>query len=176
MQVALPWISGMCGARTGEFEHEKAASRGADWWGRGIRFSASGILGLAGVAKLSSWGAWSRSAARLAERFGVPGSVIPIVQVGVPLCETLVALALLRQAGRGRKFGIFGGFILSVTFLSVRIKLLVGGEAVNCNCLGVLLPDRHADTQGLLVSAVLFLLCAWLHWKDGNGEAGRLTH
>jgi Methylamine utilisation protein MauE len=88
------------------------------------------VFFLAGVAKLGDL-AGSR---RAALDFGVPERFAGVVGVGLPVCEVLVAVALV-PVGSAR-FGALGGLLLLGCFVAAIAGALARGRAPDCHCFG----------------------------------------
>jgi hypothetical protein len=116
---------------------------------------------IAGVAKLADLTASRRAVAA----FGVPERLAGAVGLGLPVCELLVAVALI-PSGSAR-FGALGALSLLVVFV-VGIAVALGrGTEADCHCFGQLhsapIGRRTLVRNGVLAAAAAFVVLAGWH-------------
>ncbi len=101
-----------------------------------LRIALAAIFLAAGFAKLASLRrTWAR--VRL---FGVPEALARPVVVGLPLVELVIAVLLIPDA-TARAGGALAALALGVFAVTIA-RLLVRGEAPDCNCFGLLHSSR----------------------------------
>jgi methylamine dehydrogenase accessory protein MauD len=132
-----------------------------------VRLALAAIFAVAAFGKLADLGA-SRETV---ERFGVPAGLARPVGLLLPLIELAIAVSLL-FAGAVRWAGL-AAVVLLVVFCVVIVRVLVRGEAPECNCFGSLgsAPVGRGTLvrNGMLLSLAAFVTAAG--WNDGGASA-----
>jgi peroxiredoxin len=127
-----------------------------------LRLLLACVFLIAGVAKLVDLVASRRAVAE----FGVPERLAGVVGVGLPVCELLVAVALI-PSGSAR-FGALGAwFLLSVFAVGIVVALRRGTQA-DCHCFGQLHSApigwrTFARNVALAALAGFVVLAGWRH-------------
>jgi hypothetical protein len=101
-----------------------------------LRIALAAVFAVAGIAKLA---ALRRTAARV-RQFGVPEAWARPLAVAIPVTE-LVIVALILPDATARAGGVLAAMVL-VVFSGAIVRLLLRGEAPDCNCFGVLHSSR----------------------------------
>src|SRR5215212_6599034 len=124
------------------------------------------VFFVAGVAKLAD-----RSGSRQsAIDFGLPPSLAPLLGVLLPLCELVVAAALLPTATAW--WGAVGALALLLLFVAGIGTNLALGRKPDCHCFGQL-HSAPAGWKTLTRNGVLAVIAGFIVWqgRDGAGPS-----
>jgi peroxiredoxin/uncharacterized membrane protein YphA (DoxX/SURF4 family) len=124
----------------------------------GVRVVLAVVFALAGAAKLFDRPGSRRS---LSE-FGVPGSVVPIAAVLLPLLELATAVALIPPASA--RWAGLAGLVLLLGFMGGIVNANLRGRAPDCHCFGQL-HSAPAGREALARNGVLAALAAVVIWQ-----------
>ena len=124
----------------------------------GIRVVLAVVFALAGAAKLFDRPGTRRS---LSE-FGVPGSVVPIAAVLLPLLELATAVALIPPGSA--RWGGLAALVLLLGFMGGIVNANLRGRAPDCHCFGQL-HSAPAGREALVRNGVLAVLAAVVIWQ-----------
>jgi peroxiredoxin len=137
-----------------------------EWLLLGARLALAGVLGVAGVAKLTDPGG-TRSALA---GFGVPATLTRPGAWCLPLVELALAALLLMRASAWT--GAVAAFGLLLLFTAVLGRALARGEQPSCGCFGQLGPapvNRSTLVRNGVLLALAGLVVAQGHDHPGPG-------
>ena len=124
----------------------------------GIRIVLAGVFAVAGVAKL-----FDRAGARRSlSEFGVPGPVVPLGAVLLPLLELATATALIPPASA--RWGGLAALVLLLGFMGGIVNANLRGRAPDCHCFGQL-HSAPAGREALARNGVLAALAVVVIWQ-----------
>lgn len=123
-----------------------------------IRVVLAVVFALAGAAKVFDRPGTRRS---LSE-FGVPGSVVPIAAVLLPLLELATAVALIPPGSA--RWGGLAALVLLLGFMGGIVNANLRGRAPDCHCFGQL-HSAPAGREALVRNGVLAVLAAVVIWQ-----------
>jgi uncharacterized membrane protein YphA (DoxX/SURF4 family) len=119
------------------------------------RLLLAAVFATAAIAKLR---APERTSETLAD-FRIPRAAIPFATYALPLAELAIA-ALLIPAPTAAAAAVAAAFLLAL-FSTAITRVLARGEAVECNCFGVV-SFRQVDRTTLARDLALFALAAFV--------------
>jgi len=131
------------------------------------RLALAATFAVAALGKLSDL----RASRRAVERFGVPAPLSSTVGLLLPVAELAVAATLLPVATA--RWGALAAAALLAIFCVAIVRVLVRGEAPDCNCFGSL-GSRPVGRGTLLRNGLLIALAgfvATVGWNDGGASA-----
>lgn len=122
------------------------------------RFALAAVFTVAGLAKLRD----SQGSRKSLGDFGVPGALIPLLAVLLPVSEIGCAIALFRDGWAVR--GATGAAVLLCVFTVGIAVNLARGRAPACHCFGQL-SSSAVSWRTLVRNFVLLMLAAGVLWR-----------